>query len=1002
MKNVPHRYWIRRLINWMTCCVVFATLAFTPSSSAHQGQDASRLEFGRSMERMISGAEIHRYQIPLNAGEYLRVAITQKGIDLVVTALDPAGRRVSWIDRPNGAYGKEPISVIAEVAGDHKIEVRPTFKLAAPASYVITATEPRKATADDSQRVAAEYTVNQGEELRSDGTADALSQAIDKFSQAAKIWRSLGDQYEEAVAIYGRGWTYQMLGDYYNSIFDYRQSALQMEALQDRYGEAVARAALAWAYHFVGELEQSEAHFRQALQPYQALGNLRGQAIAIYGIGLARQMSEPEQALEYFHRSLELRQKAGDRAGEVLTLTAIGITYDYLGRPEKTIDYALRALELANTLSKLPIRANPLTSLGKAHLTLRNLDKSRDYFEQALRIYKSTGDRASEIPVRYGLAELEMERGNLDEARRHIETSLEITESLRWLNSSLQLRSTYLATAHNHYQLYTELLMRLHRGDPAAGHAAAALQASERARARSLLDALAEAQIDLRNDVDARLVAEERRLQQKLNDLSAGQMRLLSRKLTDNQTSALDANIKATIELLEKTRADIKRTNPRYDALTQPQLVSLERIQRELLDDGTLLLEYSLGQERSYLFLVSSSSLQTYTLPPRAEIEARARRVYELLSTRALSSLGETPEQRRARIAAADAELPGQAAELSRMILSPAAGQLGQKRLLVVAQGALQLVPFAVLPEPEAGSRGEWNTEGKGVHRPAAQSPLLVNHEIVNLPSASTLAALRQEAARRQPAPKTIALLADPIFEKSDERLALAQIERATRQSSTQTAPRPLALQRTIKAFEEPKDTFTFQRLISTGWEAERIAKMAQSDQVFKALAFDANRQIATSGKLSDYRIIHFASHSYIHGMHPDLSGIVLSLVDRNGEEQDGFLRLHEIYNLKLRADLVTLSACRTGLGKEVKGEGLMSLTRGFMYAGALRVLVSAWEVQDRPSATLMVKFYRYLLGPQRLSAAAALRAAQLEMWRDKQFSAPYYWAGFTLQGEWR
>jgi CHAT domain-containing protein len=159
---------------------------------------------------------------------------------------------------------------------------------------------------------------------------------------------------------------------------------------------------------------------------------------------------------------------------------------------------------------------------------------------------------------------------------------------------------------------------------------------------------------------------------------------------------------------------------------------------------------------------------------------------------------------------------------------------------------------------------------------------------------------------------------------------------------------------------------------------------------------------LATSGKLSDYRIVHFASHSFVNAAHPDLSGIVLSLVDQRGQEQDGFLRLHEIYNLKLPADLVVLGGCRTGLGKEIKGEGLMSLTRGFMYAGAPRVIVSAWEVQDRPSATLMVKFYRYLLGPKRLSAAAALRAAQIEMSRDKQFAAPYFWAGFTLQGEWK
>ncbi|MBO0725148.1 MAG: CHAT domain-containing protein [Blastocatellia bacterium] len=1045
------------LIKWTICCVVFASLTFAPpGANAERGLE--RLELGRSLERMIGGGETHRYGIALSAGLCLRIAIMQRGVDVILTVLDPAGRRVARIDRPNGAYGPETVTVIAETAGDYTIEVRTALKYVAPASYLITATELRKATEEDRRRVAAEGLVSEAEELRFRETADTLSQAVEKFSQAITIWRSLGERYEEAITTYARGYCYRLLGDYYSAICDLRQAASQLESLQDRNGEAVARSWLAWTYIDVGENEQAQAHFQQAILAYQSLGNERDQAIALYGAGMTHALrSEPEQALEYYERSLELRRKVGDISGQVLTLSAIGMTYNYLGRPEAAIDYSRRSLELSNFTNSLKIRVNPLSKLGWASLTLRRLDESRDYFEQALRICQSTGDRASEIPVRYGLARVEMEHGRLDEARRHIEASLDIVESLRGRNSSLELRSTYLALAQDHYQLYIELLMRLHRGDPAAGYAAAALQASERARARSLLDALAEAQIDLRGGVDERLIAEERRLQRKLNEQSAQQMRLLNRKLSSEQESAIETNIKTTIGLLEEIRANIKKANPSYAALTQPQPVSLERIQREMLDDDTLLLEYALGEERSYLFLVSSSGLQVFTLPSRAEIEARARRVYDLLSARAVYARGETPQQRQARIDAADAEMPGQSAELSRLILSPAAAQLAAKRLLIVAQGALQLIPFAALPAPETEGRRDGGIErqrdgglegsGEGVttsrmdnasgflsippsltpslpqsshpsvspplRPPVSYIPLLVNHEIVNLPSASTLAVLRRETAGRRPAPKTIALLADPIFEKSDERLkgAATQTKRANQSSSDQAGnqagqsagrQRPQNLMRVIEALGESNEEFTFPRLTSTSWEAEQIAKLAPADQVFKALSFDANRQLAASGKLSDYRIIHFASHSFINATHPDLSGIVLSLVDRQGQEQDGYLRLHEIYNLKLPADLVVLGGCRTGLGKEIKGEGLMSLTRGFMYAGAPRVIVSAWEVQDRPSATLMVKFYRGLLGPKKLSAAAALRAAQIEMLRDKQFAAPYFWAGFTMQGEWR
>src|SRR6266496_2573465 len=167
-----------------------------------------------------------------------------------------------------------------------------------------------------------------------------------------------------------------------------------------------------------------------------------------------------------------------------------------------------------------------------------------------------------------------------------------------------------------------------------------------------------------------------------------------------------------------------------------------------------------------------------------------------------------------------------------------------------------------------------------------------------------------------------------------------------------------------------------------------------------RALDFAANRTTAMGAEVSKYRFVHFATHGFLNSRHPELSGIVLSLVDQEGRAQDGFLRAHEIYNLKLPADLVVLSGCRTGLGKEIKGEGLVGLTRAFMYAGAARVMVSLWDVNDEATAELMKRFYGGLLGRNKLSPAAALRAAQVSMASDKRWSSPYYWAAFTLQGE--
>jgi CHAT domain-containing protein len=192
----------------------------------------------------------------------------------------------------------------------------------------------------------------------------------------------------------------------------------------------------------------------------------------------------------------------------------------------------------------------------------------------------------------------------------------------------------------------------------------------------------------------------------------------------------------------------------------------------------------------------------------------------------------------------------------------------------------------------------------------------------------------------------------------------------------------------------------SLSRLPWSAREAKTIARLAPDNQLFSAVGFKANRKTATSVELSKYRFLHFATHGIMDLDHPELSGIVLSMFDEKGQPQDGYLRLHEIYNLNLPAELVVLSACQTGVGKQIKGEGLIALTRGFMYAGAKSVVASLWKVDDAATADLMAEFYKQIF-THKLKPAAALRAAQLEIANRKHRNSPYYWAGFFLQGEW-
>jgi CHAT domain-containing protein len=636
--------------------------------------------------------------------------------------------------------------------------------------------------------------------------------------------------------------------------------------------------------------------------------------------------------------------------------------------------------------------AYALTYLGEAHHALGDYRRAMDHLGQALSLRQAVEDREGEASTRYQIARVERGRGRLDEAQAQIERALEIAEFVRGSVLSQELRASYLGSVRDYYDFYIDLLMRMDERRPAEGFAAMALEANEKAQARSLLETLAEARANIRQDVDPQLLARERELQQRLNGKAEHQTKLLNGKRTPQQAETAAKEIRVIAAELQQVKAQIKAASPRYAALTDPQPLKLAQIQRQTLDGGTMLLEYALTPERSYLWAVTATSVKSYRLPPRAEIEAAARRAYDLMTARNQRKEGETEKQRDARVAQADAQFPEAAAALSRMLLAPVAEQLGTKRLLVVTQGALQLIPFAALPEPVVGGERRVN-----------QPPLVVNHEIINLPSASTLGLLRRDLAGRRPAPKTLAVLADPVFSEDDERVRArtARVEKnKNRPAAGSSALRELKL--ALRDFGGDGESASLTRLFGTLWEADRITAFALPGRRMKAIGFDANRATAISPELGQYRIVHFATHALINRSHPELSGVVLSLVDQWGRPQDGFLRAHELFNLKLPADLVVLSACQTALGKEIKGEGMVGLTRGFMYAGAARVVASLWSLDDQKAAELMVRFYRRMLGPQRMSAAAALRAAQEEMWRDQRWRQPYFWAAFVLQGEYR
>ena len=862
--------------------------------------------------------------------------------------------------------------------------------------------------------------------------------AVEPLDQALTLWRAISDRHLEAITLTIKGRVYFSLSDPQKALESYQLALPVMHAVGDQAGEATTFNQIGTVYKLFGEPQKALDHFLEALPLYRAIGDRRnettvlnnmgtvytllgeyqkalhylqqtlpvvremgnrgGEAVALNNMGhVYNLINEWNKALEHLGPALKLAQDVGDRKTEAAALTHMGTAYSVLKEQPKAIEYFDRALELRVAASDRLGEATTLNHYGRAFNLWGDSKKALEYYGKALPLWRAVGDRNGEVAALYGMARAESALDDFQRASQHTEAALAIMNTLRTKVASRDLRASYFASVQDLYKLHIDLQMQLHRQQPAAGFDVAALKTFEQGRARSLIDMLAEASADIRQGVDPALLAREQSLQQMLNVEADRQMRLFGGQHKEESAVAVRRKIEDLLTQLLAIEAELKARSPRYAALTQPAPLGLAEIQNAVTDDGMFLLEYSLGEERSYLWAVTPTSFSSYELPSRAVIEAAVRRCYELLTARNRFVKFETDAEKRKRVQQADAEYPKAAAVLSEMLLGPVAARLGQKRLLVVADGALEYLPFAALAVPR-------NTGSQNVRRsrPNAEPfvPLIVQHEVTSIPSASTLAVLRRELYGRAPAEKVVAVFADPVFDKDDARL--------TGDSSSDAGGHGASALRGVEIpasdvqdLALSSDGFAvLQRLPYTRQEAEAILALAPATGRKVALGFEANRAAAMSEDLIDYRIIHFATHSFLYSMHPELSAIALSMLDREGKSQNGFLRAHEVYNLKLGAELVVLSGCRTGLGKEVKGEGLYGMTRGFMYAGSKRVVVSLWDVQDQATARLMADFYRGLLGPKRSNAAAALRAAQIATWREGRWQAPYYWAAFVLQGE--
>ncbi len=788
---------------------------------------------------------------------------------------------------------------------------------------------------------------------------------------------------------------------------------------EDEPGEARALNHLAVLGRKVGDYDDALRYYFDALAIERRVGTVRHQARILSNIGFAYfSLGDLERAKGFFLQALPLRRQAQDRRGEAVTLGHLGIVLRQLGDTISALDHHHQALLAYQQLGDQRGEATAWFNLAESQIAADQASSALESFAAALRHLEQVGARDTEAQVHLQRAQLLLDRDDLEAAHRDIERGLELSlalrfgageisahvmaaelhrrraepraaviradqailriEAMRTRVASPNLRATFLASVRQAYELRIDLEMDLHALAPEDGHALRALELSERSHARSLLDLV-------RKDTDwrgASRVAEDGHLQrrylavQRRLDAKADRQLLLLRGPHDaEEARRLEIEISTALSELESLESQLQRSEPGRLAVQRPKALNGLEVQR-LLDDNTVLLEFSLGDRRSFVWRIEPGCIRPYELPPRARLERDVRHVYASLSSPSSGSRLEDQSAIR---------------DLSRVLLAPlveppcsASSGVEPQRLVIVSDGALNLLPFAALQLPSPDTMQEGLTQGPG-------KPLVEDFEISYLPSASVLAALRRSAARRRPPPLQVAVMADPVFDLQDPRWqALAQGDRVAIEAPAVMASRS----------DRGAPPIPFERLPASRREAQAIATIASPESSWIALDFEANRQSVFSPQLGDYRIVHFATHGWVDTRNPALSGLALSQIDQGGQPLEGLLRLHDISRLPLNADLVVLSGCQTALGREILGEGLIGLGRGFMSAGAQRVAASLWRVQDRATAELMGHFYRNMLRDGE-TPAAALRAAQRTIRQQRRWRHPYYWAAFVVQGDW-
>lgn len=971
----------------------------------------------------IASEEIHRIDVPVAEGQAVRGVLIQEGVDLRVDVALVDTPQFYVFDSPINRHGPESFCVIADRAGTFSIEIKAWDRLASGA-YRLTLEAPRKATEGDRACALATQELGALEVWRSqDSPKDAevleryrrviealrkadlrhplaaclaqagrretalgaFEEAHEDLAQALDLFRSLGDSRQQVSVLNWLGRVLGHLGEVSSAIRSLEEAGIIAHAIGDQGGlasshnnlgllaqwrgrhlEAIQHfeSALAVATEDRGEQvtfllnrgisEARMADFASALSTLEKARQLttlmpRSRPLAVRKIEIEIELAwalhltgDSKTAVSLLGDAFEQSRAVEYFLGQAIARDRLGTVLRDSGDYEASLLNYRVSQRLVENQGNLRDRASTQANIGWLFAYWDRPTEAQVELQQALAAFRRIGDRPGQAHSLAGLALAFRQVGQLEIALEYLEEAIELVDSLQVEGGRWGDRYRSIPVWQQYRELQIDLLLQLHENRPNSGYDVQAFLISDRARARGLYELLQEAQLELDRTTPPDLRKQEKESRARLLALEERLMSLRIRQVAPEVEKAMAERVADQERKHERIVRQIRQSSNAFGSLRRPQGTTMQEVQA-LLDPETTLLSFELGEKRSFLFVLTHSRLDVYTLPPRPVIEGAALTFWKALSTR--------------RSPSASSQITGVAQRLSDMLLEPAADALEGRRLIIVGDGILHYLPFSVLPEPGAPN-------GR---------PMIDRFELAHVPSAEILGLLRDRKRARSTNTHRIAIFADPTFETPSQR--------PDDQGSGSRLPGILP------------------PLPHSRAEAESIRSKVSPENTFVALGIDASVDNLARLVGQDYGILHLATHGFVNETDPRRSGILLSMVDSASQPIDGFLSLNEIYELDLPTDLVVLSACRTALGEHIRGVGIIGLTRGFFYAGASRLVVSLWDVDDEATAELMNHFYEALL-VEGLRPSAALRMAQLEVRSSPQWKAPYFWAGFVLQGD--